>query len=159
MSLRVVGLVACSKAKLDHAAPARELYQGALFKLARAYVEATCDEWLILSAFHGVVHPDTVIQPYERSLADMPREARKAWGGRTGADIARRYGYGHHADTPTATFLVLASASYVDPMRSGIFVRWLHASSMPLRGLGIGHQKAWLINNLKAAQAAAPVTS
>ena len=58
-----VGLVACASQKLQRPAPARELYVSQLFKKASAYAGLTCDRWYILSAKHGLVHPDTVLEP------------------------------------------------------------------------------------------------
>lgn len=63
-----VGLVGCASQKLRRAAPARELYVSQLFKKASAYAEKTCDRWYILSAKHGLVHPDEVLEPYDVKL-------------------------------------------------------------------------------------------
>jgi hypothetical protein len=35
---------------------------------ASAYAELTCDRWYDLSAKHGLLHPDTVIEPYDIKL-------------------------------------------------------------------------------------------
>jgi hypothetical protein len=48
-----IGLVGCVKGKRSRPAPARELYTSALFLGRRAFVEATCERWFILSAKHG----------------------------------------------------------------------------------------------------------
>ena len=63
-----IGLVACAAAKLPHPAPARDLYVSQLFRKASAYAAATCDGWYILSAKHGLVHPDTIIEPHDLKL-------------------------------------------------------------------------------------------
>lgn len=140
MSAERIALVACSAQKLEHAAPARELYTGALFKAARAYAEATCDGWAILSAQHGLVSPDTVLDPYDLALASLPREGRDAWGERVAAQLRVLYGFGAQAGV---TFVVLAGATYATPlMRSLDPATW--DLELPLRGLAIGQQKAWL---------------
>ena len=66
-----IGIVACSKTKLATPAPAKDLYTSPLFKAARAYCERTYDRWFILSALHGLVEPETVIEPYDVTLARM----------------------------------------------------------------------------------------
>jgi hypothetical protein len=71
-----VGLVGCAARKLQGPAPARELYVSQLFRKASAYAEATCDRWYILSAKHGLVHPDTVLEPYDVRLGAGPRTLR-----------------------------------------------------------------------------------
>lgn len=68
-----VGLVGCVSQKLRRPAPARELYVSQLFKKASAYAEETCDRWYILSAKHGLVHPDDVREPYDVKLGTNAR--------------------------------------------------------------------------------------
>src|SRR5664280_3570422 len=46
----------------------------------RTYVERSCDEWWILPALHGLVHPDEVLEPYEFSSLYDPK-ARSPQGG------------------------------------------------------------------------------
>lgn len=67
-------VVACSGPKLDHAAPAGELYQGSatLHALAAARQLAAQDggQVLILSALHGLVQLDQVVEPYNVTMTD-----------------------------------------------------------------------------------------
>ncbi|MBT2549736.1 hypothetical protein J7I85_15680 [Arthrobacter sp. ISL-65] len=58
-----VGLVACASQKLQRPAPARDIYVSQLFRKASAYAEKTWDRWYVLSAKHGLVRPDTVLEP------------------------------------------------------------------------------------------------
>lgn len=90
--MRLVGVVACGKAKQPNPAPARELYTSGLFEISARFVQAYTDEWFILSALHGVLEPGTVIAPYERSLARMTPEARRNWRRKVAEQIASRYG-------------------------------------------------------------------
>jgi hypothetical protein len=46
---------------------------------ARDYVESTHSPWFILSAEHGLVSPDLILAPYERTLNAMSALERKAW--------------------------------------------------------------------------------
>lgn len=74
-------VIPCSAAKLDHAAPARDLYTGTMFRHTLANVErmAAVDNAeglgparvLILSARYGLIDLDTVIEPYEQRM-DQP---------------------------------------------------------------------------------------
>ena len=77
-----IGLVSCVKTKLDQPAPARELYTSPLFRGAKAAVEESGYRWFVLSAKHGLVEPDTVLEPYERTLTDATAEQRRAWSER-----------------------------------------------------------------------------
>lgn len=125
-------LVACCGRKLPHAAPAQELYQSDLFRKARAYAERA-GRWLILSAEHGVVAPDDVLAPYDRTLDGMSRAERLQWAER----VRRRL-------SPAEHYVVLAGEKYcgwIDPSFS---------VERPLLGLGIGQQLSWLKKELDA---------
>lgn len=69
-----VFIVPCGDAKLSHAAPARDLYTGSQFRyvfpLAEAAAERTGGEVFILSALHGLVEPDRVLEPYSKKMGD-----------------------------------------------------------------------------------------
>jgi hypothetical protein len=101
----VIGLVACCKTKLAHRAPARELYAGTLFKLARAYVERRCEGWAILSAKHGLLLPGQEIEPYEQTLVGAPWSEVQAWHRRVHESLELRF--------PGAEFLVIAGHEYM----------------------------------------------
>ncbi|HZC05096.1 MAG TPA: hypothetical protein VE338_05590, partial [Ktedonobacterales bacterium] len=74
-----IGLVACGKAKLDHTAPANELYTSPLFRKASAYAAANYDCWYIFSAKHQLLDPHHVIAPYDVTLKEMDATRRRAW--------------------------------------------------------------------------------
>lgn len=77
--VRRIGLVGCVKTKADRPRQAKDLYRSSLFSGRRAYVERHCDEWWILSAGHGLVHPDTVLSPDDVCMADLDSLARRRW--------------------------------------------------------------------------------
>ncbi|WP_244125131.1 DUF6884 domain-containing protein [Burkholderia gladioli] len=69
-------VLACSATKLAHAAPAIELYRGVMYSTYRAHVRAeTAPAVMVLSARHGFVRPDTVIEPYEQRMTEARVEA------------------------------------------------------------------------------------
>lgn len=73
-------IVPCGAAKADHAAPANELYVGSAFTYAWQRVQAEVKEHeeaglgearvLILSALHGFVDPEQVLDPYNVKMGD-----------------------------------------------------------------------------------------
>jgi hypothetical protein len=77
--VKTVVLVGCGKSKLDHAAPAKDLYTSSLFKKARAYAEREGDAWAILSAKNFLVMPDEVIEPYEQEMGKLDPDRRRQW--------------------------------------------------------------------------------
>ena len=135
-------LVACASAKLPHAAAARDLYDSALFKKSRAYAERGFDGWYVLSAKHGLVAPDVVLDPYNLTLNSLGIAARRGWAGRVMGDLRSRLKAGDRV-----TFL--AGKRYreflEEPLRAmGVDVR------VPLEGLRIGEQLARLDKILRS---------
>jgi hypothetical protein len=62
-------ILACSATKLPHAAPAVDLYQGVMYSTFRANVKREArPHVVILSALHGFIPGDQVIEPYEQRL-------------------------------------------------------------------------------------------
>ena len=130
-------VIGCGKAKLDHAAPAGELYTGSLFRAASRYAEARHDSqdhaWLILSAKHGLIDPGTVIEPYEQKLA-LKGEALRLWATRA-AEEFESWG--------PAVAEVLMGERYAVPFckaLSELSIAWI----TPLAGKGTGERLAWL---------------
>jgi hypothetical protein len=108
----LIYVIPCGGAKLDHPAPARDLYLGQHFRHALTNVErlAALDEQegrgpvrvLILSARHGLVELDTVLDPYEQRInapgavtaADLTAQALALgidWGAEVYAVLPRPY--------------------------------------------------------------------
>ena len=79
LTQRRIGLVGCVKDKTAVPQAAKDLYVSALFAGRRSYVERSSDSWWILSAEHGLVHPDEVLAPYNVTLKDVGRLARRSW--------------------------------------------------------------------------------
>jgi len=71
-----VTLIQCTNAKRDEPAPAKHLYDAsAYFCAMRRWARARGDPWYILSAKHGLVAPDTRLEPYdERGLSEAQAE-------------------------------------------------------------------------------------
>ena len=120
-------VIACGSRKIPTPAPARDLYVGSLFRAARAAAEADGRPWLICSAAHGLLTPDTVIAPYERALGS----SRADIAGLAGLIAAQRPPPVVEAWTPRRYTAALAQAG-------------VRIGAAPLAGLGIGHQLAWL---------------
>jgi cytoplasmic iron level regulating protein YaaA (DUF328/UPF0246 family) len=132
-----VALVSCCKTKLDYPAEAKDIYTGDLFRKIRGYVEQTCDSWVILSALLGAVRPQRVIEPYDFTLIGKSKQFKEEWARFVYQRLYRNYEPAKHE------FYIFAGEDYrkyLVPLleESGFKV------NVPLRGLGIGQQKAWL---------------
>lgn len=142
-----VGLVGCASQKLQRPAPARELYVSQLFKKASVYAEATCDRWFVLSAKHGLVHPDTVIEPYDMRLGTNDRTSPPihAWAAGVRGQLAAEL-----AGLEDVTLVALAGEQYRTVLLNSV---WRY--EVPMKGLGIGQQLGWLTAQLRALNTAA----
>ena len=127
-----VALVSCVKKKRGSAAPAGDLYLSQLFRGLRHYAEAHADVWYILSAEHGVLHPEQVIEPYERTLNAMPKRDRLAWAERVEQQLLELL----PAD---AEVILLAGSRYREEIEPFLRRQGFHVT-IPLEGLGIGKQ-------------------
>ncbi len=138
---RPVHLVACVGQKLDHPARAGHLYQSDWFRKARAYVTMQGGRWFILSALHGLVSPSRVIDPYNVTLADMTAAQRREWGERVRGQLSDQIG-------PRTPVVILAGRLYRDPLAAWAGSR----ATVPMEGMGIGQQKAWLAGQIREAR-------
>ncbi len=143
-----VALVGCGKEKRGYAAPARDLYTGPLFCAARTWAETFADRWFILSAQHGLLSPETVIEPYDLKLSALTREAREAWGEWTGAQVAAEV-----SDDPDETVVAFAGGEYLDTLRHHGSGHWRWRVRDPLEGLELGHRLAWFKRAMVAGRA------
>ena len=123
-----IGLVRCSKQKLGRACAGRDLYTASpLFRKARAYCERHYGAWYILSARYGLLHPDTVVAPYDLTLKGMPTAQRRAWAQRVSEQLRQ---LGPH------TFFAHAGREYLEHL-SGVMVVNL------LEGRTVGQRLCW----------------
>lgn len=136
-------LIACSAGKLDHPAPAKNLYTGELFKKSKAYAEATGRPYYILSARYGFLEPDKTIPPYNFTLKSLRQRERQAWATRVVDSIVWQVPAG-------STITILAGNDYAEPLES-ILTRTGFAINRPLKGLGIGQQQQKLIALIREA--------
>lgn len=145
----LIGLVGCASTKLRRPAPARDLYTSPLFKKASAHAEAACARWFILSAKHGLVLPDEVLEPYDvklgRSTPHHPETDGPfihEWARRVRAQLAQEL-----RDVDDPSLLVLAGEQY----RTILYPSpWSY--SVPMKGLGLGEQLSWLNKQALAPQ-------
>jgi len=124
----MIYFIACSATKLDRAAPACDLYQGQAFKAARQLAEKHRADYWILSAKHGLIHPDTITAPYNDYLGAMNKAQRTIWGAMVCEQIKA-------AGLTSRAAVILAGKHYADPI-----AHLFPTLDRPLAGLGIGQQ-------------------
>lgn len=129
-------LVSCVGSKLQQPAPARLLYQSDWFIKARSFAEAQPGPWFILSALYGVVAPDEMIAPYERTLNTLRVDARRTWATRV------------HDRLPLLLagrrrIVFLAGQRYREFLVPRLVQDGFQVE-IPMEGLRIGEQLSWL---------------
>lgn len=72
----------CGRRKANGPAAARDLYVSRRFRALRRLAEDIGATYVIASAKHGIVSPDTILAPYDEDLALWPLEAQLNWGER-----------------------------------------------------------------------------
>jgi hypothetical protein len=131
-----VALVSCVKRKLEQATAAEDLYISDLFLSMRRYAEQVADQWFILSAEHGLLQPEEIVAPYERTLLKMTKADRTAWAQRVQAQLV-------DVLPPQAEVILLAGMKYRDDLLPFLRSRG-HVVHVPMAGMPLGRQLQWL---------------
>ena len=134
-------LVACVNKK--HLVPmkARDLYTSPLFAKSVEFAESQADQWFILSAKHGLLDPDRVIEPYDHSLRSMGAAERRIWAQGVARSLLPRL---NRSDRVVMFAGKLYRENLVSPIRE-------HGCNLeiPMEGLRIGEQLKWLNEQLQ----------
>ena len=133
-----IALVSCVKTKQAGREyhKAGDLYTSPLFKGMRRYAEKHADRWFILSAMHGLMTPEKLVLPYEKTLGSMNDRQRAAWS----APISREL---ENILKPGDEVIFLAGRAYRDYV-GGNFARLGVSVTVPMEGMGLGQQLQWL---------------
>jgi hypothetical protein len=87
---RIIVLISCVKRKRETRSKAKDLYDSTLFQAQRAYAEKFADDWYILSAKYGLLHPEAEIGPYEQTLKGAPIAEKREWSNQVFSDLVHR---------------------------------------------------------------------
>ena len=133
-------LVACAKKKRASARRARDLYSSALFTKASELADRCAEDWFILSAKHGLLHPERVIEPYDLTLNSMSAAERRAWAdGVLEMLLPSMRG--------SEEMAILAGSVYRENLVGPIKALGCQVE-IPMDGLKIGRQLQWLNEKL-----------
>ena len=149
-----VALIGCCGQKLDYPAPARMLYRSPLFRMAVGYAESHEMQWAVLSAQHGLVMPDRVLEPYDATFAGMKyvKADKSRWSQMVQLDIR------HHWDVERVEFVLLAGEDYRGCVAHHhvAYTSPRIRFSEPLARMSVGQRLSWLKNNSKKGPPDAP---
>jgi hypothetical protein len=129
-------LISCVGQKRATPCTAKDLYISDWFRKARRFAERSGYSWFILSAEHGLVSPDAVIAPYEKTLNTMGVRERRAWADRVLEQIVVTI-----PDVKEINFL--AGQRYREFLLGELRRRDI-VTNVPMEGLRIGEQLSWL---------------
>lgn len=136
-------LVACVAKKAGSSCSARSLYQSPWFQKARRYAEERGDDWRILSAEHGLVHPYEVLTPYDVSMGDLNARERREWAEGVLDELRTEILPGDRVE-------ILAGVAYRQHLVPELKRRGVKVT-VPMKGLGIGEQLRWLNQHTRSA--------
>jgi hypothetical protein len=125
-----IALIACTKTKAAQAAPAALLYQSPLFRKSLLYALGTADRIYILSAKHGVLQIDEVVDPYELSMKDLTASQKLIWTAKVSERLAKLL-------APSDKVQLLAGLEYTRPLLP-LFHRIGCRITFPLGGKSLG---------------------
>lgn len=146
-------IVGCGAAKRDgphgKSWPAKDLYTSNYFQLKREYAEANGDQWMVLSAEHGLVPPTAELRPYETSIDDLDEGELDQLAHEVGMELIEWVAWEKGNGTTVDEIVVLAGRKYIDPLREReAFHAGIEPTVLfPLQQAdlsGIGEQMAWL---------------
>lgn len=133
--MSTVCLVSCVNKKLSKKAPARELYISPLFQKAMFYAASRYKYWYIVSTKHGLIKPETIVEPYDETLNNMPKRERMEWADHVFRSIVSTI-------DRNSTLGFIAGMRYREHLIPKL-VDYGYKIRVPLESLSIGKQLSW----------------
>lgn len=152
LQMAVIVLVGCSASKSSRACEAKDMYRGTLFRSSYSYATALRpNKVLILSALYGIVHPNSIIRPYNVTLTYVSPKKRSMkpdllvlnsyekaeWAEKVIEQLSLEASVVHD------TFIFLTGEEYILPLADKI-----SNIEKPLSGLRIGERIKFLKDKL-----------
>ena len=144
--MKTIVLISCVSRKCETKAKAKELYKSALFRLSLEYAQSlNPDKIFILSALHHLLDLETVIEPYDVTLSNVPKNKRKPglkvltssekidWDKKVIQQLSEI------SDLKNDQYIILAGQEYIKPI-----IKDLKHFEQPLAGLRQGERLKFL---------------
>lgn len=140
----VIVLVSCGKKKKNVPSRADQLYISPLFKKSRLYAIQVSDKWFIMSAKHGLLRPNEIIEPYDLSLSDVPKIEKNLWADNVCHQLLE-------SAPNIEKVILLGGADYTEPLRNKLSSSGLRVET-PLVNLSLGKRLSWLSSKTKKVE-------
>ena len=133
--MQTIALIACCASKNSCACKAKDMYISPLFKGSYAYAKKLGAEKIyILSAKHGLLDENKVIEPYNETLLHKSKQQLMTWANNVYSELVKV------ADVGNDKFIILAGAVY-----RKYLIQHLCNYIIPMESVGsIGKQLAFL---------------
>ncbi len=125
-----IALISCTKSKRTTPSPAALLYTSPLFNKSLLYARSIARRTYILSAKHGLLNLDDIIDPYELSIKALSTRERAEWALKVGDRLQQ-------VVTAKDTVHLLAGSDYYNPLTER-FKKTRCSLLSPLQGLSLG---------------------
>lgn len=144
-------LISCVSQKTNYPTKCKDLYISPLFKKTWNYVRdiEKPQGVYILSALHGLIRYDQVIEPYDKTLLDMSKEEALEWAEKVKKQINETF----VKDGKTLKdfeFVVFAGSKYYENLKE--FFETESTFTLPLGSLPIGKRLGALTQVLKTGK-------
>lgn len=137
--MKNIVLISCVSKKLDKKSTAENIYISPLFKKNLTYAKSlNPNEIYILSAEHGLLKLTDEIEPYDKTLNNMPSNEIKEWSKKVISKLSSL------TDLKNDEFTFLAGEKY-----RKYLIPELNNVNIPMKGLKIGKQLQWLTKQIK----------
>lgn len=135
--------------------PAKAVYTSGFSTVKSRFAEAVGDDWMILSAEHGLLAPDEEIAPYDTTIDDLARDELADLADAVCDDLRTWIDWGVAEGQTVERVVVLLGRRYRDPLEArGAFEVEPHVEH-PLQNPefgGIGDQMNWMNQQIDAHQ-------
>lgn len=141
--MSTIVLLSCTKSKLDKPSQAQDLYSASpMFQKTLEYGKSLKpDKMYILSAKHFLVPLTKVLAPYDKTLKEMPKDEKQAWGEKV---ISQMKSSGINIDKDK--FIFLTGSEYMKPL-----LEYIPEGNIekPMEGRRMGERLQWLNSQIK----------
>jgi hypothetical protein len=141
--MATIVLLSCTKSKLNKPSQAQDLYSASpMFQKTLEYGKSLRpDKMYILSAKHHLVPLTKVLAPYDKTLKEMPKDEKEAWGEKVQSQM-KSAGINPEKDK----FIFLTGSEYMKPLLKFIPEKNVEK---PMEGRRMGERLQWLNSQIK----------
>ena len=141
--MAIIVLLSCTKSKLNKPSQAQDLYSASpMFQKTLEYGKSLRpDKMYILSAKHHLVPLTKVLAPYDKTLKEMPKDEKEAWGEKVQSQM-KSAGINPEKDK----FIFLTGSEYMKPLLKFIPEKNVEK---PMEGRRMGERLQWLNSQIK----------